>query len=226
MSLIKNLVTGGIYRILRMICRIEDAELEKVPTQGPLIVAVNHVNFLDAPLIYTHLAPRPVTAFIKKETWKNPALGALFSLWGAIPIRRGEADLTAFEGARQALVDGKILVISPEGTRSGNGVLKKGRPGLVLLAYRTKTPLQPVIYYGAENIWQNLGKLKRTDFHIRVGKPFMLKTNGKLLSKELCEEMITEIMYQLAALLPPQFRGVYSDLSLATTNYLDFSYAQ
>jgi 1-acyl-sn-glycerol-3-phosphate acyltransferase len=226
MSLVQSIVTSGIYRILRMICRVDDAELVKVPARGPLIVAVNHVNFLDAPLIYTHLMPRPVTAFIKKETWKNPALGALFSLWGAIPIRRGEADLTAFEGARQALSDEKILVISPEGTRSGNGVLNKGRPGLVLLAYRTKAPLQPVVYYGAENVWQNLGKLKRTDFHIRVGKSFMLKTNGKLLSKELCEEIITEIMYQIAGLLPPQFRGVYSDLSLATTNYLDFSYAQ
>jgi 1-acyl-sn-glycerol-3-phosphate acyltransferase len=224
MSLVSNLVNVSIKGILGMLCRVEDAELAKIPARGPLIAVVNHVNFLDAPLIYTHLIPRPVTAFVKTETWKNPALGALFSLWGAIPIRRGEADLTAFKGARDALKASKIMVIAPEGTRSGNGILQKGHPGLVLLAYRTKTPLQPLGFFGGENIWKNMGKLRRTDFHLRVGSPFMVKTNGKVLSKEISEEITTEIMYQLAALLPASYRGVYSDLSRATTNYLDFAY--
>ncbi len=60
-----------------------------VPAQGPLMLVANHVNFLDAPVMYTHLQPRPLTAFVKAETWDNPVMGLLFNIWGGIPIRRG-----------------------------------------------------------------------------------------------------------------------------------------
>ncbi|MEA2008767.1 MAG: 1-acyl-sn-glycerol-3-phosphate acyltransferase, partial [Chloroflexota bacterium] len=56
---------------------------------------MNHINFLDAPIFYTHLCPRPLTGFVKSETWDSPYLGPLFTLWGAIPVRRGEADMNA-----------------------------------------------------------------------------------------------------------------------------------
>ena len=76
--------------------------------------------------MFTHLQPRKVTAFAKAETWDNPFMGYLFDLWGAIPIQRGEADTTAFRMALKALQEGKILAITPEGTRSGNGQLAHG----------------------------------------------------------------------------------------------------
>lgn len=222
MTIIARFVNWIIKRLLHLLLKLDVEQLKRIPKAGPLIMVVNHVNFLDAPIVCVHLLPKPITAFVKTETWKNPVLGPLFTMWGAIPIRRYEADLTAFEEARKALRDRKILAISPEGTRSGHGRLNKGLPGVVLLAARTGAPLMPVVYYGQEDFWPNLKKLKRTPVHVIVGEPFKLNIKGIALSREVREQVAGEIMYQLAALLPEKYRGVYSDLSKATEEYLVF----
>ncbi len=147
--------TNYILRlIIRAMCKI-DGEFDKVPKSGPLIMAINHVNFMDAPLIASHLPDQPLTVLAKEETWDNPILGALFSIWGAIPIKRGEVDRKAFQGALDALAAGKILAIAPEGTRSGSGILKRGYPGIVIIAQKAGVPILPVAIYGVERF---LGK--------------------------------------------------------------------
>jgi hypothetical protein len=80
----------------------------------------------------------------------------------------------------------------------------------------------PVVYYGGEALKSNLKKLQRTPFKMVVGNQFHLNTNGKRLSSANRQEIVDEIMYQLAALLPAEYRGVYSDLAKATENYLEF----
>src|SRR4030042_952517 len=121
MSLAYTVVTKSIKGITRILCNVDDNQLVNVPEHGPLIIASNHINFMEVPLLYTHLQPRAVTGFAKAETWNNPAMGYLFDLWGAIPLRRGEADTRAFRLALKALQSGKILAVAPEGTRSRHG---------------------------------------------------------------------------------------------------------
>ena len=222
MTFTYRVVTSALKGLTRLLCRVDDAQLARVPERGPLIIVANHINFLEAPLIYTHLQPRPVTGFAKAETWNNPVLGALFDLGGAIPLRRGEADMTALRQALKALEAGRILAVTPEGTRSGHGRLQPGRPGVVLLALRSGAPLLPVVYYGGELFWRNLPRLRRTDFHIVVGQPFYLDAGGVKVIRQVRQQMTDEIMYQIAALLPPAYRGVYSDLAAATETYLRF----
>lgn len=213
MAIIYNLVTGAIKGILGILCRIDAQEMEKIPSKGPFILAVNHVNFLDAPVVFTQGLPRPITALVKIETWDSPILGPLFTLWGAIPIRRGEADLAAFQAAKDALRSEKILAISPEGTRSGNGVLQKGLPGIVLIAARTDAPIIPLVVYGHESFWDNIKHFRRTDFHIRVGDPFRLNTEGVALDKENRQRLADEIMHHLVELLPEKYHGAYAGLN-------------
>ena len=215
------LVNTTIKNITRIICRVDDSQLERIPHNGPLILAVNHINFLDAPLVYTHLQPRPITGFAKAETWDNPILGSLFSLWEAIPLERGEADVGAIRQCLAELERGKIIGIAPEGTRSGNGRLQRGRPGVVMIALRSMAPILPLACYGGEMFKQNISHLKRTDFHISVGCPFRIRAEGKM-TQDLRMRITNEIMYQIAALLPPAYRGYYSDLSEATEKYLEF----
>lgn len=215
-------VNGAMRFILRRMCRMHLEQIEKIPMQGPLIIAVNHVNFIDSPIAFTHMYPRPVTALVKAETWKNPLLGPLFSMWGCIPIRRGEADLAAFQAAQQALAAGKLMAMAPEGTRSGDGCLQKGYPGLALLALRSGAPVMPAAFHGVENVWKNMRRLKRTDCYLEVGQPFTVHANGQGLSRDVRQQITDEIMYQIAALLPERYRGVYADLSRATTEYLRF----
>ncbi len=222
LSPITRFVNWGIRGLSHLICKVDTSQLSKIPNRGPLIIVLNHVNFLDAPIISVHVLPKPLTALVKIETWRSPILGPLFTMWEAIPIRRGEADLTAFQAAQQALKDCKMVAVAPEGTRSGDGKLHKGLPGVVLLALRSGAPMLPVVYYGHENYKEDFKHLRRAPFHIVVGEPFRLKNIQGVLGKDLRGKVTDEIMYQLAALLPEKYRGSFADMSKATKNYISF----
>lgn len=222
MTLTSRLVNATMKRLMRMLCRIDDVQLVRVPAQGPLILVSNHINFLEPPVLYTHLLPRPMAFFAKVESWDNRFLGLLFDMWGGIPIKRGTADVGAIRLGLAALEKGAILAVAPEGTRSGDGILGKGHSGVVIMALRSGAPLIPMAGYRHEDFWDNLTHLRRTDFRIAVGNPFSLQTNDVPTTREVRQQMIDEIMYQIAALLPPSYRGVYANLSAATETYLRF----
>jgi len=121
MTLSARHINPPLKAILRTILQIDDAAVAEIPMQGPLILATNHINWLDALVGFSHLHPRPVTAFAKIETWDNFLLRMLFNAWEAIPITRGQINFSAFKKAEEALARGKIVVIAPEGTRSHTG---------------------------------------------------------------------------------------------------------
>ena len=221
MTFRQQLTNSALHGLTSLMCRVDAAQLERVPEQGPLILVANHVNFLEIPVLYTRLGTRPIVAFAKAETWDSLLIRCLFDLSRAIPVRRGEADTIALRRAGQVLETGHILAVAPEGTRSGDGRLQRGHPGVVMLALRARAPLLPMAYYGGERLRHNLPRLKRTDFRVVVGQPFYLHAEGKV-TRETRQQMVDEIMYQLAALLPPAYRGYYSDLSAATEQYLRF----
>ncbi|MCK5054246.1 MAG: 1-acyl-sn-glycerol-3-phosphate acyltransferase [Anaerolineales bacterium] len=222
MTLTSRLVNATIKRLMRILCRIEADQLVSVPTQGPLIFVSNHINFLEPPVYYTHLYPRSMAFFAKAESWDNKLLGILFDMWGGISLKRGTADIGAIRLGLAALEKGSILAVAPEGTRSGDGSLGKGHSGVVIMALRSGSPLLPMVCYGHEDFWDNLTHLRRTDFRIAVGNPFSLQTNGEPATREMRQQMIDEVMFQIAALLPPPYRGVYANLSEATETYLRF----
>ena len=203
------------------VCRLDVDQLERIPARGPLILIANHINFLEIPVLYPRLGSRPVVVFAKAETWDSPLMRWLFDLSRAIPVRRGEADTTALRRSIEALEAGQILAVAPEGTRSGDGRLQRAQPGVVMLALRAGSPVLPMAYYGGEAFWHNAPRLKRTDFHVIVGNLFHLNAEGRV-TRETRQQMADEIMYQIAALLPPDYRGTYSDLSAATETYLRF----
>jgi 1-acyl-sn-glycerol-3-phosphate acyltransferase len=222
MSLTFNTVNFFVKGLTRLICKVDAEQLDRVPKRGPLILVCNHVNFVEVPLMFTHLQPRPLTGFAKAESWDHAAMGWLLTLWDAIPLRRGEADTEAVRQGLRVLEEGKILTITPEGTRTGDGHLQRGHPGVVVIALRSGAPLLPLVYYGHENYSNNLKKLRRTEFHVKVGKPFKLTAPEGRAKNEARQQMTDEVMYQLASLLPEKYRGAYADLSKATTNYLIF----
>jgi 1-acyl-sn-glycerol-3-phosphate acyltransferase len=222
MTIADIVVNTTIRGLTRLLCRVYDDQLDRVPDGGPLILVSNHINFIEVPLLYTHLQPRPVTGFAKAETWDNPALRVLFNLWGGIPLRRGEADLLALRRGLEQLGRGYILAIAPEGTRSRNGQLQRGYPGIALLAIHSRAPVLPVAYYGGELLRHNLTRLRRTDFRILVGRPFIVDPGEGRITRKMRQDITDEIMYQLAALLPPAYRGMYFDLEQASQVYLRY----
>lgn len=204
-----RLVTATIKGLIGVLCRVEATELARVPARGPLLMVSNHINFLDVPLLYTHLQPRPITGFAKAETWHTPLGRWLADLWGGIPLHRGEADAGAFHRALDALNTDHILAVAPEGTRSGDGRLRRGRPGIAWLAERAGVPLLPVAHYGGERFWPNLRRIRRTAVTVRVGAPFRLEISAEHTTRAMRQEIADAIMRRLAALLPPAYRGAY-----------------
>jgi 1-acyl-sn-glycerol-3-phosphate acyltransferase len=218
-----RVVTSTVKGIIRATCKIDDDLMAQVPEEGPLIIVSNHINFLEVPLFYTHLTERrDMVGFAKAEVWKNPILGPLADLWGATPLHRGEADMAALRYVIGKLKEGYILGVAPEGTRSGDGRMQRGNPGIVLLALRSGAPLLPLPHWGGERFFPNLARLRRTDFRFALGQQFYLDPGGVRVTSEVRQEMIDEVMYQIAALLPAYYRGVYSDMENATERYLRF----
>jgi 1-acyl-sn-glycerol-3-phosphate acyltransferase len=123
--------------------------------------------------------------------------------------------------AVDVLEKGYIFGIAPEGTRSITGRLKRAHPGAVMLALRSGAPLLPVAHWGGEDFLRNLARLKRTDFHIRVGEPICLHVDGVRMTREVRQQIADEMMYRLAELLPSEYRGEYEKV----TN-VDYSYSQ
>jgi len=222
MLLIKRIMNWVFEMLTHILCRIDARELAKMPSKGPLIVVANHINFLEVPVLFTQVMPRRVSGYAKAEHFDRWITRTLFTIWEAVPIRRGEADVHAIRGALKKLEEGLIFGIAPEGTRTGDGRLIRGHPGIVVLALRSGAPLQPVVFWGHENYQQDWKRLRRAPFIIRVGRMFTLDPGEERVDGEIRQKMTDEIMYQLAALLPEQNRGVYTDLDSATTDYLRF----
>lgn len=216
-----NTINPPIKALLSTFLRVDDSEVARIPMRGPLILAMNHINWLDAPVGFSHLHPRPMTAFAKIETWNKFFLRIIFDAWDTIPIRRGEIDFDAFKRAEKSLAEGKIVVIAPEGTRSYDGHLNTGRPGIVFLAMRSQAPILPVALLGNENFNQKFRIYRRTDMAIKVGQPFKLRFPEQKLTREIRQEMTDEVMYEIARLLPEVYRGEYHDLSKARREYID-----
>jgi 1-acyl-sn-glycerol-3-phosphate acyltransferase len=192
--------------------KIEIVGREHVPMTGPLILASNHLNNADPPLIALAV-PRLPTYMAKREMIRWPLLGPAFRIFGAFPVRRGEADLSALRAASEVVESGRMLVMFPEGTRSRTGGLAKGHPGTALVALRTGAPVLPVAVTGTKNIkWPWIFLLPQSVRRVRVtiGEPFRLPPVERVNSQAAAQA--TEvIMRRIAALLPPEHRGVYAN---------------
>lgn len=222
-SLRQRFIVVSFRALTSLLCRIDDRALAQVPASGPLILVTNHVNILEVPIIYTHLQPRPVNGMVLGARWRHPLMRWILDGSASVPLYRGEPNFAGLRQGIELLKQGRILIISPEGTRSGHGRLQKAFPGFIPLALSSGAPLIPVAYSKSENWKANVRRLRRTDFHIATGQAFKLQANGVRIDAAVRQQMVDEVMYRIAALLPEQYRGIYSDLGAATQKYLNFA---
>ena len=185
---------------------------EHVPLEGPLILASNHLNNGDPPVVAL-ATPRLPTFMAKREMIGWPILGPAFRIFGAFPVRRGAADLSAIRTASEVVNSGAMLVMFPEGTRSRTGGLTRGHPGTALIALRTGAPILPVAITGTENVrWPWIFLMPRSMRHVKVtiGEPFYLPPVERI-DGEAAAQATDVIMRRIAAMLPAKYRGVYAD---------------
>jgi 1-acyl-sn-glycerol-3-phosphate acyltransferase len=218
----KWLVNTTVKMISNILLRIDKSELQKVPKEGPLLVIANHVNFLDAPVVISHMHPRPTTGLVKKETWDNALHAFLFNTWGGIPIDRDIADFKAIKECLRALEEKRILAVAPEGTRSEDGHLIQGKPGVAMLALKADVTILPMVYFGHEKFIENIKHLRRTPMHIKIGRPFRIEINGQVKDKALLQDVADHMMIEIARMMPEEYRGFYLDRIEEQVDYIRY----
>lgn len=201
-----------VFRILfRLLSRVRVNGKENVPQTGGYIAAANHLSVIEVPLVYCIINREDVTGLVAKNHRKNIFFRVLIDLMGGIWLNREEIDTRALRAARDHLKSGGVLGIAPEGTRSQTGALLEAKTGVAFLADQAGVPILPVAVAGTWQITKEILQLKRPVIIVNFGKPFSLPPVDRTNRDRDLKQNTEEIMCQLAALLPPENRGVYAD---------------
>jgi len=186
---------------------------ENIPLTGPLILITNHVNLFD-PFFLIFSSPRWINFMAKEELFRSPFLRPWLRWAGSLPIRRRGRIIDKqkmLKSARDALEKGVILGMFPEGGRNRDGKLSKGKPGSAVIASKTNVPILPVGIVGTDKIKGISWLWKRPRIAVNIGKPFKLPPNHSKMSKSQMQLLTTQIMREIAALLPPEYQGAYEE---------------
>jgi 1-acyl-sn-glycerol-3-phosphate acyltransferase len=189
---------------LRLAFRPHVEGLEHIPATGGAIFAGNHLSVADELLLGT-VVPRHLAFWAKSEYFKGTGVKGVFSKFvltglGAIPVERagGRAALSAFDAAIPVLKAGDLVAVYPEGTRSPDGRLYRGRTGAARLAVAAGVPIIPVGVTGtdkAQPIGARVPRPGRAEIGIRFGKPldFTGRSDDRTSLREMTDELMAEI---------------------------------
>jgi 1-acyl-sn-glycerol-3-phosphate acyltransferase len=205
--------------LLRLIWRPWTEGLENVPADGPAILASNHLSFCDS-LFMPVMVSRKVTFLAKAEYFTTPGVKGwlsklLITAVGQVPIDRSDADASqaALNTGVRVLSGGALLGIYPEGTRSPDGRLYRGKTGVARMALAAGVPVIPVAMIGTEII-QPTGRLLpklRPRPGIRFGTPLDFSRYEGLSGDRFVERSMTdEIMYELMQLSGQEYVDIYA----------------
>jgi 1-acyl-sn-glycerol-3-phosphate acyltransferase len=139
--------------IFTLLYRVEKIDLYKVPRKGSLIICSNHISYVD-PLIIGAFIPRCIYFMAKKELYSSKFLSSLVTFFNAFPVNRKTFDRKAFYTSFEILKNENVLCLFPEGTRSTDGILRKGKKGVGFISAVSSTPILPVALSGTNKIIQ------------------------------------------------------------------------
>ena len=200
--------------VVRLLTRTTVIGREHVPARGPLLVTFNHLGHLDAVVLIATL-PLDMDAMALSDLLRVPVTGQILRLYGVIAVHRDAFDRAVVEKALDVLANGGALALAPESRMSVTGALEQARGGAAYLALKSAAPILPVALTGTANqsIYGAWKKWRRPQLTITFGEPYALPAlplNGQERKQSLAGAS-TIIMTRIAALLPPDYRGVYAD---------------
>ena len=213
--ILKNLILGPL---LRLIFRPWVRGMENIPTSGAAILASNHLSFSDS--IFLPLqSRRPVVFLAKSEYFTGKGIKGALTRWffkatGQLPIDRsgGKASEASLNTGLSVLSQGLVLGIYPEGTRSPDGKLYRGRTGIARMALESKVPVIPVAMIDTEKvqpIGKRLPRIRRVG--IVVGQPLdFSRFDGMEGDRIVLRAVTDEIMYELAKLSGQEYVDAYA----------------
>jgi 1-acyl-sn-glycerol-3-phosphate acyltransferase len=153
--------------------------LEHIPREGPILVACNHISYLD-PLAHAYMlvkAGRRPRFLAKSELYGNPFLRRLLQGTRQIRVERGSRSKAPVEEAKRALREGEAVMVYPEGTitRNPDYTPMQGKTGVARLTVASEIPVLPMAVWGSQHVWQRAGAGS-----LKFGRPIWVKTGPPL----------------------------------------------
>ena len=184
---------------------------DQIPKEGPCIITLNHLSRVDFPAMVMLNRCNDIYC-VTADTYKNfPVFGKMIDEAEMIWIDRTKADFQAMKRAMTVLKEGKILALSPEGTRSKTNELLQGKEGVVLLASKSRAPVITMSITGTENWVDDFKHFRKPKITLRFGPVFELPAIDPENREASLRAATDEVMCRIAAMLPESYRGFYKD---------------
>jgi 1-acyl-sn-glycerol-3-phosphate acyltransferase len=209
--IVRSILRKTFRFLFALLTRLDVRGIENLPKEGGYILATNHLGALDAPLVFLLLNRDDVTALVAKKHYKNIFIRWLINAVNGIWLNREEADTRALRAARAHLKNGGVLGIAPEGTRSPAKALLMAKTGAAYLADATQATIVPVAVTGTERGLVRALTLRFPKITVQFGEPFTLPPIDRREREADLRRNTDEIMARIATLLPPGYRGAYSE---------------
>ena len=182
---------------------------ERVPLQGPVILASNHASFLDPPLVGSGVK-RDINYMARKSLFRYPGIGWVLRTVNAVPVDRDGGGAAGLKAILDRLNAGGGIVLFPEGTRTKDGNLQPARSGIGLVVAKSNAPVVPVRVFGTYDArWKRIHLLRPPRLTIKYGQPMLFeklraeaKDCAKARLKEIYQEISNEIMVEIAKMEP------------------------
>jgi 1-acyl-sn-glycerol-3-phosphate acyltransferase len=212
-----GLLKSFLLPVLTLLFRPKVKGLRNVPAQGPVIIASNHLSFSDS-IFMPLVVPRKVTFLAKSEYFTSPGLKGLvkkltFIALGQVPVDRagGSKSEAALLTGLSVLANGECLGIYPEGTRSPDGRLYRGRTGVARLAFESGAPIIPVAMFNTADI-QPTGKIIPKIMRVKMvfGEPIYFSPPEKAKSPEELRKATDQLMRTLQGMSGQEYVDIYA----------------
>lgn len=208
----------AIRTIFNMMGRIKIVGKENVPLGTPYVIAINHISIFDPPLAVSFWPEQP-EVIGAADVFKKKGQGIILSMYGVIPVHRGDYDRALLEKIIAILKSGRPLVIAPEGGRSHELAMRRAMPGVGYIIEHAQVPVVPVGLVGTtDDFWQRATQThgEKPLLEMRIGKPinFPPVTEKGAARREARQHNADLVMRYIAGLLPEEYHGVYAGLAI------------
>lgn len=182
---------------------------ERVPLEGPVILAANHASFIDPPLVGSGVH-RGINYLARESLFRYPGIGWLLRKWQAVPVDRDGGGAKGLKIILDRLLQGNAIIMFPEGTRTKDGKLQPARSGIGLTVIKSEAPVVPARVFGTfEAFGRHMKFPKPKPIAVKYGRPMMfekLRAEAKVCSKarlkEIYQEVADQLMAEIARLQP------------------------
>jgi 1-acyl-sn-glycerol-3-phosphate acyltransferase len=175
---------------------------ERVPLEGPVILASNHASFIDPPLVGSGLK-RQINYLARENLFRFPIMGWVLRQWQVVPVDREGGGAKGLKAILDRLLAGGVIIMFPEGTRSRDGRLQPPRSGIGLAVIKSSAPVVPVRVFGTFEAYSRHMRLPRPRrVAVKYGRPMMfesLRAEAKVCSKQRLKEIYQQVADELMA---------------------------